>query len=302
VLKSRAVAAMLACSTLAGCDTALLQPAGRIGIAEKSILIDSMAIMLTIVIPTIVLTLAVAWWFRRSNKRATRMPDFVYSGRVELVVWSIPLMTIMLLGGVAWIGAHTLDPAERLDSTNPPLEVQGVSLDWKWLFIYPGEHVAAVNQLFIPAGRPVHFSLTSGSVMNAFFVPQLGSMIYTMDGMVSQLNLIADQPGVYYGESSHYSGDGFSDMNFQVHAIPQDQFAAWAQSTRGHGPALDDEGYKQLSRQSLHVAPFTYGDVGATMFRDIVSQTLPQGPGPEETGMPKANVSPQSHEMPAGQH
>ena len=166
---------------LSGCDWAVLDPKGPIADANKTILIDSVAIMLAIVVPTIVATLAAAWWFRSSNTRAQYLPDFEYSGALELIVWAIPLLTIMLLGGVAWIGSHDLDPARPIESKEDPINVQVVSLDWKWLFIYPDQHVASVNRLVIPAGTPVHFTLTSGSVMTAFFVPQLGSMIYTMN-------------------------------------------------------------------------------------------------------------------------
>ncbi len=277
---------------LAGCVPAVLVPMGSVGAGEKTILIDSLAIMLAIVVPTIAATLAFAWWYRASNTRARYHPDFVYSGRIELVVWAIPLMTIMLLGGVAWIGSHELDPAAPLPSKTPPLEIQGVSLDWKWLFIYPQQRVATVNQLVIPAGTPVHFSLTSASVMNAFFVPQLGSMIYTMNGMTSKLNLDADQPGTFYGQSSHYSGDGFSDMHFDVRALAPDQFAAWVAATRGHGPSLDSGSYAKLAKQSLNVAPFTYGDADPALYAAIVTQKLPPGPGPVENGTPNASVSP----------
>src|SRR5713226_4168360 len=220
-------AAVVAPIVLTACQPAVLDPQGFIGLAERTILIDSLAIMLAIVVPTIAATLAFAWWFRASNRRATYLPDFKYSGRIELIVWSIPLLTILLLGGVAWIGSHDLDPAKPLASSTPPLEVQGVSLDWKWLFIYPSQRVASVNRLVVPAGVPIHFSLTSASVMNAFFIPQLGSMIYTMNGMTTQLNLQADVVGTFRGLSSHYSGDGFSDMNFEVLALPAEQFAAW---------------------------------------------------------------------------
>ncbi len=147
------------------------------------------------------------------------MPDWAYSGQLEMIVWAIPALTIMLLGGVAWIGSHELDPAVPLPSKHAPVTIQVVSLDWKWLFIYPDQQVASVNRLVIPAGVPIHFYLTSASVMNAFFVPQLGSMIYTMNGMTNQLYLSADKPGTYDGLSSHYSGDGFSDMHFDVRGI-----------------------------------------------------------------------------------
>ncbi len=280
---------------LAACRPAVLDPQGLVGIAEKTILIDSVAIMLAIVVPTIAATLAVAWWFRASNTRATYWPDWEYSGRIELITWSIPLLTIMLLGGVAWIGSHQLDPAEPLPSNSPPLEVQAVSLDWKWLFIYPDQKVASVNQLVIPAGVPVHFSLTSASVMTAFFVPQLGSMIYTMNGMTTQLNLRADTAGTFHGLASHFSGDGFSDMHFEVQAVPADKFTAWVAATRGNGPTLDAESYAALARQSANTKPFTFAVADPAMFQQIVTQKLPPGPGPD-TGRPNANVSPRTTE------
>jgi cytochrome o ubiquinol oxidase subunit 2 len=278
---------------LTSCGPSVLEPTGTIGKAERSILIDSVGIMLAIVLPTIALALAFAWWYRQSNGRAKRLPEFVYSGRIELVVWAIPLMTIMLLGGVTWIGAHELDPAHPIASKQKPLEIQGVSLDWKWLFIYPDQRVASVNELTIPTDTPIHFSLTSGSVMNAFFVPKLGSMIYTMDGMISRLNLMAEQPGDYWGESSHYSGDGFSDMHFTVHAVPADQFAAWVKKTQASGPKLDAGSYAELAKQTRHVVPFTYANADPALFVSVASEHIPQGPGPVESGAKRATVSPE---------
>jgi cytochrome o ubiquinol oxidase subunit 2 len=278
---------------LTACQPSVLDPQGFIGLSEKTILIDSLAIMLAIVVPTIAATLAFAWWFRASNTRATYLPDFEYSGRIELIVWSIPLLTVILLGGVAWIGSHDLDPAKPLASSTPPLEVQVVSLDWKWLFIYPNQHIASVNQLMVPAGVPIHFSLTSASVMSAFFIPQLGSMIYTMNGMRTQLNLQADQSGTFHGLASHYSGDGFSDMHFDVHAVSPDQFAAWTEGTRNTGPTLDSASYTALARQSINTSPFTFGAADPALFRQIVTQQLPPGPGPQ-TGRPHPSVSPRT--------
>jgi cytochrome o ubiquinol oxidase subunit II len=188
--------------------------------------------MLAIVVPTIVAMFAFAWWFKASNVRAGYLPDWAFSGRIELVIWSIPALVVMLLGGVAWIGSHDLDPAKLLTSSTPPLEVQVVSMDWKWLFIYPNQ---GVNLLVVPAGAPIHFSLTSASVMNAFFIPQLGTMIYTMSGMTTQLNLQADGPGTFRGLSSQFSGDGFADMHFDVLALPAEGFNAWAEATRSRG-------------------------------------------------------------------
>ncbi len=278
---------------LTACQPAVLDPQGSIGIAEKTILIDSLAIMLAIVVPTIAATLGFAWWFRASNSRATYLPDWAYSGRIELVVWAIPLHVIILVGGVAWIGSHDLDPAKPLASDTSPLEIQGVSLDWKWLFIYPSERVASVNQLVVPAGVPIHFSLTSASVMNAFFVPQLGSMIYTMNGMRTQLNLRADAPGTFLGLSSHYSGDGFSGMHFDVRALPPAQFAAWIDATRNSGPILDAGTYTALARQSMNASPFTFRAADPELFQQIVTQQLPPGPGPQ-TGRPNPTVSPRT--------
>jgi cytochrome o ubiquinol oxidase subunit II len=286
-------AVIMAPIVLTACEPAVLDPQGVIGIAEKTILIDSLAIMLAIVVPTIAATLVFFWWFRASNTRSRYLPDWNYSGRIELIVWSIPLLVIMLLGGVAWIGSHDLDPAKPLESKTPPLEIQGVSLDWKWLFVYPNEGVAAVNQLVVPAGVPVHFSLTSASVMNAFFVAQLGSMIYTMNGMTTQLNLQADAPGTFHGISSHYSGDGFSDMHFDVRAVPPEQFAAWIEETRNTGPTLDAASYAALAKQSMNTPPFTFRAVDPGLFHDIVTQKLPPGPGPQ-FGRPDKTVSPRT--------
>ncbi|RYI33035.1 MAG: ubiquinol oxidase subunit II [Acetobacteraceae bacterium] len=280
-------------ATLAGCAPAVLDPRGPVSRAQGTILLDSMAIMLTIVVPTILATLAFAWWFRASNTRAQRLPDWAYSGQIEILVWSIPLLTIMLLGGVTWIGAHQLDPGRPLASNTPALEVQVVSLDWKWLFILPEQGVASVNRLVIPAGVPVRFSLTSASVMNAFFVPQLGSMIYTMNGMATQLNLQADAPGIFHGLSSHYSGDGFAGMHFDVQAMPADGFDRWVEEARGQGDALDPAHYAALAVQSTDVRPFTFRSVTPGLFGGIVMQHLPPGPGPA-AGQPNRDVSPRA--------
>jgi cytochrome o ubiquinol oxidase subunit II len=277
---------------LAGCDLAVLNPKGPVGAANAAILIDSVAIMLAIVIPTIVATLACAWWFRASNTRAQYLPDFVYSGRVELVVWSIPLLTIILLGGVIWIGAHELDPARPLASPNKPIPIQVVSLDWKWLFIYPDQKIAAVNQLYAPVDVPLEFSLTSASVMTVFFVPQLGSMIYTMNGMTTHLNLKADQSGVYQGIAAHFSGDGFPTMNFDVHAVSTKDFTAWAQQASSANDVLDAKAYQDLAKQSANVPPKVYRLGDDNLFQDIATQKIPPAPGPQ-SGRGGPEISPQ---------
>jgi cytochrome o ubiquinol oxidase subunit II len=251
-----------------------------IGAANAKIIYNALAIMLVIVLPTIVATLAFAWWFRGANPRAQYQPDWVYSGRIELLVWGIPLLVIMFLGSVIWIGSHELDPFRSIESQSKPTEVQVVSLDWKWLFIYPDQGIASVNELVVPAGVPVHFSLTSATVMNSFFVPQLGSMIATMNGMVTQLNLQADHPGDYYGLSAQFSGDGFSGMHFTVRAVLASEFAHWLDQARNASSALDRNGYLALSQESQNVRPFTYRAVEPGLFEAILTRQIPPGPGP----------------------
>jgi cytochrome o ubiquinol oxidase subunit 2 len=258
-----------------------MDPVGPVGAAEKQILINSTAIMLAIVIPTIVATIAFAWWFRRGNKRATYRPDWEYSGAIEMVVWSIPALTIILLGGITWIGSHDLEPSKPLPSASAPLKVEVISLDWKWLFIYPDQGVATVNELVVPAGTPVSFRLTSATVWNSFFVPQMGTMIYTMPGMATRLNLRADREGIYDGLSSHFSGEGFPGMTFKVHAVPPDQFAAWAQGARRQGQALDGNSYAKLAKPSSYVKPITFGAVAPGLFDAIMmNRPPPQGTQP----------------------
>jgi len=241
-------------------------PQGPVGHAEWLILLNATAIMLVVVVPVIVLTFAFAWRYRATNDRAAYRPDWAYSGKIELVVWSIPAMVVILLAGVGWIGSHRLDPARELAATAKPLRIEVVSLDWKWLFVYPDEHVGALNELTVPAATPLEFELTSGTVMNAFFIPQLGSQIYTMAGMTTHLNLLAAGPGEYWGESSHFSGDGFSNMRFAVHALAPAAFAAWLAHTRATAPALGIDAYLRLAGAAATVPAQSYGSVDATLF------------------------------------
>jgi cytochrome o ubiquinol oxidase subunit 2 len=273
------VAIVAACLPQAAQADSILAPVGPVGRGDSLILLDALVIMLAIVIPTMIATLGVAWWFRASNTRAVYRPDFTYSGRIELIVWSIPILTIFFLGGVIWIGSHRLDPFEPLPSTAKPLEVDVVAFDWKWLFIYPDQRVASVNRLILPVGRPLHFRITSASVFNVFFVPRFGTMIYAMNGMVSQLNMQVDKPGKYLGLSAHFSGDGFSDMGFESVAVPPAQFAGWAGSVEG-GP-LDRAAVNALLKQRRAVAPYTYHGVDTALFDTIASQSLPPGEGPQ---------------------
>ncbi len=273
---------------MSACDRGILDPVGPVGQAEKTILINSTAIMLAIVIPTMIATVAFAWWFRRGNSKAHYRPDWEYSGSIELVVWAIPALTIMLLGGITWIGSHDLEPSKPLNSQVKPVRVEVVSLDWKWLFIYPDQGIATVNQLVVPAGTPVEYQLTSATVWNVFFVPQFGTMIYTMPRMTTRLNLQADRKGVYDGLSAHFSGDGFPGMQFKAHVVPANEFAAWAQGARGKGPVLDGRSYQELSKPSSYVKPITYGGVAPGLFHSIVVNAAPP-----ETQQPNPPVSEQ---------
>jgi cytochrome o ubiquinol oxidase subunit 2 len=279
--RARLAAACLAALVLGGCSGGVLDPVGPVGRDDSQMLIDAMLIMLAIIIPTLLLAFWLAWRYRASNAKAEYLPYWSYSGRIEAVVWSIPILTVMFICGMIWIGSYRVDPFRPLPSKTPPVEVQVVALDWKWLFIYPKEGIATVNQLVVPAGTPVHFSITSASVFNVFFVPRLGSMIYAMPGMVSQLHLQADRPATLFGVSGMFSGDGFSDMQFQVRSVAPAEFAAWADGVRGAGPVLDQAAYAGLARQSQNVKPFTYRAVDPQLFHAIAMQTVAPGPGPQ---------------------
>jgi cytochrome o ubiquinol oxidase subunit II len=270
-------AILIGAATLSGCSEGVLDPKGPVAAAERLILFNSLGIMLAIVIPTILATLGVAFWFRSSNSRARYRPNFAHSGRLELLVWSIPAMTVLLVGGVAWIGAHDLDPRKPIAASVRPVTIQVVSLDWKWLFIYPELGIASVNQLTIPVATPVNFELTSSGVMNSFFVPQLGSQIYTMAGMATRLNMQADHTGTYRGLSAQYSGSGFSDMRFSVAAVPTQDFDKWVATARGDGPALDAQAYADLARPGGPIAPFTYRAVAPGLFNSILAAVMHPG-------------------------
>ena len=261
----------------------LLDPQGPVAAADKTILIDSVAIMLAIVVPTIIAILAFAYWFRQSNPRAQYRPYFAYSGRLEMVVWAIPTLTIILLGGVAWIGSHQLDPAAQVPGTGSPVRIQAVSMDWKWLFIYPDQRIATVNSLTVPVGAPLQIELTSASVWNVFFVPQLGSMIYTMNGMVTHLNLRADNEGTIQGLSAHFSGDGFPDMMFDVHVVSPLEFPNWVANTAKSSQVLNADSIKKLMQQNIEPGKPTFRLEDPRLFEDIVSQRIAPQAGPKLT-------------------
>ncbi|MBB4153268.1 cytochrome o ubiquinol oxidase subunit 2 [Sphingomonas jinjuensis] len=272
VASSRIAVAATALILLGGCVPGVLDPAGPIGAGERTILLNSLVIMLGIVVPTIIAAAGFAWWFRAGNEKATYRPDWSYSGKLELLVWSVPLLVVIFLAGMTWIGSHQLDPFRPIQSTKRPIRVQVVSLNWKWVFIYPDQGVATVNRLVMPIGTPVNFEITSGTVMNSFFIPQLGSQIYAMPGMRAKLSLQADRPGSYRGLSAHYSGEGFADMVFRAEAVSPAAFQSWAQSLRGRGGLLDDRAYLALARKEETSRPGYWGSVSPNLFDAAVAQ------------------------------
>ena len=258
---------------LTGCEPGIWSPAGPIAAGEKTMTLNALVIMLCIILPVIVLTIVFGWWFRAGNKRARYQPDFTYSGRLELLIWAVPALIVIFIGGIGWIGSHQYDPPKPLVSSVEPINVNVVALDWKWLFIYPDQGVASINRLVIPAGTPVSFRITSATVMNSFMIPQLGGQIYAMSGMTAKLHLMADRPGRYRGLSAHYSGRGFPGMAFMTDAVPRAQFANWVSNTKGSGPPLDGQHFMELMKDSENVKPYTYRAVLPQLFDRIVANS-----------------------------
>ena len=267
----RAISMTSAAMLVASCQEGVLDPQGPVGKAERVILYDSTAIMLAVIVPVIVLTLVFAWWFRAKNSHARYRPDWEYSGRIEMIIWSIPALVILFLGGIAWTGSHDLDPPAPLAESTAPLDIEVISLDWRWLFIYPKEGIASLNRLVVPAGVPLRFRLTSTTVMNSFFVPQLGSQIYAMPNMVTRLNLQADQPGTFEGLSAQFSGDGFSDMRFDLVSTQPEAFQDWVNATKTQGGVLDAKTFEELDRPAKADGVQTYAQVSEGLFDRVSS-------------------------------
>lgn len=260
---------------LSGCHMVVMDPKGPIGMQEKDLIILAILLMLIPVIPVIVMTFWFAWRYRASNEKATYQPDFEHSNRIEAVVWAVPTLIIIALGAVTWISTHELDPRAPLAHVSQPnvkpIEVEVVSLDWKWLFIYPEYNIATVNEMALPVGTPVHFKLTSATVMNSFFIPQLGSQIYTMTGMETQLNLRADHIGEYDGISANYSGHGFAGMKFKAVALDDAGFKAWVAKAQAAPAPLDAAAYAQLAKPGMEFKPTYYATVEPMLFHKVLN-------------------------------
>jgi cytochrome o ubiquinol oxidase subunit II len=264
---------------LSGCHASLLEPAGKIAADEKHLIITSTLLMLIVVIPVIFLTLYFAWKYRASNTEATYMPNWSYSHRIEAVVWGIPIAIILVLGVITWKTTHELDPYKPLESSVKPIIIEVVSLDWKWLFIYPEQHIATVNEIQFPAGTPVNFKITSDTVMNVFFIPQLGSQIYAMAGMQTQVHLIADAPGVYDGLSTNFSGAGFPDMRFTATASSQADFDAWVAKVKASGNKLGLDNYGELAKPSTKDPVKYFANVEPVLFTAVLDKYMDKSSG-----------------------
>lgn len=284
------LAALAASVALAGCSKAVvLNPAGDVASQQGLLVVQATVLMLIIIVPVIALTLWFAWKYRHNNAANTEddyAPDWHHSTTLELVIWTVPLLIIIALGALTWIGTHKLDPyrpLDRISADKPltpqvrPLEVQVVAMDWKWLFFYPEQGIATVNELAAPVDRPIIFKLTATSTMNAFFVPDLAGMIYAMPGMQTELNAVINKPGVYKGLSSHYSGAGFSGMTFKFHGLSDADFAQWVQTAKTEGKALDKQTYRNLVKPSTRDPVQRFGRVEEGLYNKVLNRCVEDG-------------------------
>ena len=270
---------------LAGCNTVVMNPSGDIAAQQGHLVVVATLLMLLIIVPVIALTVLFAWRYRKNNTAAKYEPDWDHSTQLELVIWGAPLLIIIVLGLLTWISTHLLDPyrpLQRLDDQRPlaanvkPLVVQVVALDWKWLFIYPEQGIATVNELVTPVDVPVRFEITASSVMNSFYIPALAGQIYAMPGMQTTLNAVLNKAGDYEGFSANYSGAGFSGMRFKYHGVSQAEFGNWVQSTKA-AAALDRATYLTLEQPSQRVPVQHYGSVAPDLYDAILNRCVAEG-------------------------
>jgi len=256
---------------LTGCRMDVLHPQGPVGVREASLIAITLGVMMIVVLPVFFMTFWFAWRYRATGQAPYR-PEWTGSRTVEMTVWGVPLAIILFLGVLSWRSTYLLDPYRMLPGTEKSLTVEVVALDWKWLFIYPDQRIATVNVLEIPVGSQIDFRITSGTVMNVFFIPQLGSQIYAMAGMQTRLHLLAKNPGIYRGLSANFSGAGFADMRFTTVAVPPADFSAWIAKVRRAPLALDAVSYAALAKPSDDNPAAYYGDVTPGFFDGIVMQ------------------------------
>ncbi|CAB9495837.1 MULTISPECIES: ubiquinol oxidase subunit II [Alteromonas] len=289
--------------TLAGCSGGVLDPKGQVGMDEKNLIILCTILMLIVVVPVIVLTLYFAWKYRASRDFEIYTPKWAHSTKIEAIVWSIPILIVISLSVITWRSTHALDPYSPLEGKGEHLTVEVVSLNWKWLFIYPEQGIATVNELVFPANKPVAFKITSESTMNSFFIPQLGSQIYSMAGMETKLHLIADEPGTYKGISSNYSGAGFTGMKFNAIATPTEgDFNDWVASVKQAQTPLTSASYEQLAKPSENNPVTYYSNVSEGLFHDIVMKYMKDHGSMDFYSKPENAATGEHHTMPQMQH
>jgi cytochrome o ubiquinol oxidase subunit 2 len=258
---------------VAGCDRAvILNPKGPIADAERGLLIDAFSVMMLVIVPVMVMAFVFAWRYRRSNRTAAYAPTWASSAKVDAVVWMIPALIVIAVAVLVWRSTHKLDPYREIASSAPPLDVQVVAQDWKWLFIYPEQGIAVVNQMAIPAGRPISLRITSDTVMNSFYVPALAGQIYAMAGMQTRLQMLADTPGRFVGRNTQYSGGGFSDQYFEVLAMTAADFDAWVAKAKQSADRLDAATYARLADKSRRNPVVYYSAVEPRLFDSIITK------------------------------
>lgn len=269
----RSVAVLALCAFVGGCSVGrrlIVEAHGPVVQSEHDLLFFATVIMLGVVVPVIAMAIGFAWWYRDSNTGARYEPAWDAPRAIDIVVWTIPTVVVVVLGAMVWVYTHRLDPYRPLGSVTRPLEIQAVALDWKWLFIYPHENIATVNELALPVGRPVTLKITSATVMNSLFIPALAGQIYAMPGMQTQLNLQADRTATLVGRNAQFSGTGFAEQTFAVRAVAPDEFAAWVGRVKGSALTLDAPAYAGLARPSAKQPVVHYATVQPALFRDII--------------------------------
>ena len=266
---------------LSGCNMTLLDPKGQVGLDERNLIITATLLMLLVVVPVIVMTFLFAWKYRASNTDAVYTPKWSHSTKIEIAVWAIPVLIIIALGYVTYKSTHALDPYKPLESDVKPVTIQVVSMDWKWLFIYPEQGIATVNKIVFPANTPINFQITSDTVMNSFFIPGLGGQIYAMAGMQTKLHLIANQNAEFDGISANYSGAGFTGMKFKAIATSQADFDAWVSDVKKAPKQLEKAEYEALSKPSQNNPVELYSSFTPNLFQTIVDKYEGMKAGPK---------------------
>jgi len=264
---------------LGGCNWTLLDPVGQVGIEERNLIITATLLMLLVVVPVILMTLIFAWKYRASNKNATYAPKWSHSTKIEVVIWTVPILIIIALGVITYKSTHALDPYRPLESDVKPVTIEVVALDWKWVFIYPEQGIATVNKIVFPANTPVNFRITSDSVMNSFFIPGLGGQIYAMAGMTTKLHLIANKNAEMDGISANYSGAGFTGMKFKAIATSEEDFNAWVAEVKASPKQLDNAEYAALEKPSENNPVELYSTVTPNLFQLIIDKYEGMNPG-----------------------